>query len=76
MGTRLTRFLRLNNVRVVDMADSMAVYTRDAEAEKIAGGLFARDERPSGFVVQWIGAAMAVIAAAFPRFSHRPALYG
>lgn len=64
MTSRLTRFLRVKDVKVVDMADSMAVYTNDAEAMKIAEGLSARDKRPSGFVTQWIGASFVVIAVA------------
>ncbi|MDP2211424.1 MAG: DUF3267 domain-containing protein [Candidatus Aquicultor sp.] len=64
MATCLTRFLRFKDVKVVDTADSLAVYTSDVEAGRIAERLSARDQRPSGFVVQWIGASFAITAAA------------
>lgn len=64
MTTRLTRFMRFTDVKVVDTADSLAVYTSDAEAKKIAERLAERDQRPSGFVVHWIGASFAITAAA------------
>lgn len=63
MTSRLIRFLPLKDATVVDLVDGMAVHSRDAEAGEIAGMIFARDERPAGFVVHWMGAALALFAA-------------
>ena len=65
MTSCLIRFRGLQAVTVVDLADGMAIYTRDAKVDEIAKKLSTRDERGPGFVVQWIGAASAVIAAEF-----------
>jgi hypothetical protein len=63
MTSRLLRFLPLKDATAVDLGDHMAIYSRDAEAGEIAGGLSARDVRPPGFVVHWMGATLAVLAA-------------
>lgn len=63
MTSRLIKFLPLKDATVVDLVDGMAVHSRDAEAGEVAGRLSARDERPAGFVVHWMGAALAVFAA-------------
>ena len=64
MASCLIRFRGLQAVNVVDLADGMAIYTPDAKASEIAQRLSAHDKRSPGFVVQWIGAAAVVLAAA------------
>lgn len=64
MASCLIRFRGLQAVNVVDLADGMAIYTPDAKASEIAQRLSAHDKRGPGFVVQWIGAAAVVLAAA------------
>ena len=62
MTSRLVRFLPVKDARVFDLADSMAVHSRDVRAGKIAKILSARDKQPSGFVQHWIGATLLVFA--------------
>ena len=62
MVSRLVRFLRLNDASVVDLADGMVVHSRDSKALEVFEAVRARDERPPGFVVQWICAALAALA--------------
>ena len=64
MTSRLVKFLPLQNARVVDLVDGMAVHSTDPRAREIAEKLSATDKRPTGFVVHWIGATLAVFAAA------------
>jgi len=63
MISRLLRFLAVSDATVVDLKDGMAVYSREPAAGIVAGALSARDRRPAGFVVHWIGAALAVLMA-------------
>lgn len=63
MTSRLIRFLPIKDARVFDLADSMAVHSRDVRAGKIAKQLSAKDRRPSGFIEHWIGATLVIFAA-------------
>jgi hypothetical protein len=63
MTSCLIRFRGLKDVTVVDLANGMAIYTRNTKADEIAEKLSARDERGPSFVVQWIGAASVVLVA-------------
>ena len=65
MTSYLIRFRGLQAVTVVDLADGMAIYTPDTSASEIAATLARHDEHSPGFVVQWIGATVAVFAAEF-----------
>ena len=65
MASYLIRFRGLQAVTVVDLADGMAIYTPDTKAGAIVAKLATHDKRSPGFVVQWIGATVAVFAAEF-----------
>jgi len=63
MTSRLIAFLKVKDATVVDLVDGMAVHSQEAEAGMIAERLSARDGRPAGFAVHWLGATLVVLAA-------------
>lgn len=54
--SRLARFLRLDDVTVVDQRNGSAVFTPDARVGAVVARLTMRDARRAGLVVYWAGA--------------------